>query len=148
MVFPSKVDTWLVVLLACVVAGVFGVIFFVTQHTPAPPPKVMIVVPFLVFGIILWSFRSTYYTVEGSTLIVKSAFMTWRIDIHHIDEITPTRNPMSSPALSLDRLELRYREEGRSRTMLVSPSEKRRFVEALRAVSPAIRYHPQTHENR
>ena len=108
----------------------------------------MLVVPFLVFGVILWSFRSTYYTVEGSTLIVKSAFMTWRIDIHHIEDVTPTRNPMSSPALSLDRLEIRYRRDGRLRTILVSPAEKRRFLEALRAVSPTIRYHPQTHENR
>jgi hypothetical protein len=148
MKFPSKVDTWLVVLLACVVAGVFGVIFFVTQHTPTPAPKFVIFVPFLIFGVILWSFKSTYYVIEGSTLTVKSAFMKWRIDIHHIDEITPTRNPMSSPALSLDRLELRYREQGRSRTILVSPSEKGRFLEALRAVSPTIRYHPQTHENR
>jgi hypothetical protein len=148
MVFPSKVDTWLVVLLAGVVGGVSTVIFFVTRNTPAPPPKVMIVVPFLIFGVILWSFRSTYYVVEGTTLIVKSAFMTWRIDIHHIDEVTPTRNPMASPALSLDRLELRYREQGRSRTILVSPREKRRFLEALRAASPAIRYHPQTHAYR
>jgi hypothetical protein len=89
MVFPSKVDTWLVVLLACVVAGVSGVIFFVSRNTPAPPPKFMIFVPFLIFGIILWSFKSTYYVIEGSTLIVKSAFMKWRIDIHHIDEIKP-----------------------------------------------------------
>jgi hypothetical protein len=148
MVFPSKVDRWLVILIACVIGGVSTVIFFVSRNSPAPPPKIMIVVPFLVFGVILWSFKSTYYAVEGSTLIVKSAFMTWRIDIHHIDEITPTRNPMSSPALSLDRLELRYRQLGTSRTILVSPREKRRFLEALRAVSPAIRYHPQTHENR
>jgi hypothetical protein len=108
----------------------------------------MIFLPFLIFGIILWSFKSTYYVIEGATLIVKSAFMKWRIDIHHIDEITPTRNPMSSPALSLDRLEIRYRQQGKIRTILVSPNEKRRFLEALRAVSPAIRYHPQTHENR
>lgn len=148
MVYPSKVDKWLVIMVGCIIAGVSILIFFVSRNTPAPPPKIMIVVPFLVFGIILWSFKSTYYIVEGSTLIVKSAFMTWRIDIHHIEDVTPTRNPRSSPALSLDRLELRYRQQGRIRTILVSPGEQRRFLEALRAVSPAIRYHPQTHANR
>ena len=143
IIFSSRIAT---LAIGLILAG--GVIFFVSRNSPAPPPKVMLVVPFLAFGVILWSFRSTYYTVEGSTLIVKSAFMTWRIDIHHIEDVTPTRNPTSSPALSLDRLEIRYRRDGRLRTILVSPAEKRRFLEALRAVSPTIRYHPQTHENR
>ncbi|MFQ5610075.1 MAG: PH domain-containing protein [Woeseiaceae bacterium] len=41
----------------------------------------------------------------------------------------PTRNPLSSPALSLDRLKITYGPKNRK--VLVSPADKESFVQAL-----------------
>ena len=46
-------------------------------------------------------------------VVIRSAFLRWRIPIGDIESITPTRNPLSSPALSLDRLEIRHRADSR-----------------------------------
>lgn len=52
--------------------------------------------------------------------------------------MAPTRGPLSSPALSLDRLRIEYGKRG---VVLISPREKEAFVRALeghrnRGVSP------------
>ena len=78
--------------------------------------------------------RSTYYLIDGDTLVIRSSFLKWRVPIAKIRSVTPTRNPLSSPALSLDRLAILY--DGKQ--ILVSPQDKQRFIEALRAINPAI----------
>ena len=79
--------------------------------------------------------RSTYYVIDGDTLVIRSSFITWRIPIAQIRSITPTRSALSSPALSLDRLRIEY---GGGKQILVSPQDKRRFIDALRTANPAI----------
>ena len=147
MTFPSKVDAWLVVLIVLLLCGVFGAILFVSRSGPRPPLIVVVFVPIVALGLVLWSFGSTYYVIDGATLVAKSSFLTWRIDIGSIVEITPTRSTASAPAMSLDRLAICYRKGGSLRTILVSPRDKGGFLHALRAVNPAIRYHPGTHAN-
>jgi hypothetical protein len=46
-----------------------------------------------------------------------------------IRTVTPTRNPLSSPALSLDRLRIDY---GRGRRIMVSPRDPGAFLRELR----------------
>ena len=78
--------------------------------------------------------RTTYYLIEGDMLVIRSGFLTWRIPVRAIRSIAPTHSPASSPALSLDRLRINYD----SSFVLVSPDERQRFIEALRAINPAI----------
>ena len=47
---------------------------------------------------------STCYRITATELLVRSAFFRWRIPLVQIVEVFPTHNPLSSPALSLDRL--------------------------------------------
>ena len=147
MKFPSKVDAWLIVLMVVLIGGVSAVILVVSKSVPGPPLIVVVLTPFVALGLVLWSFGSTYYVIDGGTLLAKSSFLSWRIDIRSIVEITPTRSTASSPAMSLDRLAIRYRKGGRVRQILVSPRDKSGFLHALRAVAPGIRYHPGTHAN-
>ena len=82
--------------------------------------------------------------VDGLTehdLLVRSGPFRWRVPLGQIHSVTPTRNPLSSPALSLDRLRIEY---GDGKWILISPRERERFLEALEArgvrdldVSPA-----------
>ncbi len=127
--FPSKIDAWLVVLLVislgAVIAGFVGVVIenedpFVVVFMGAVTLLVVMIVVSLLFR--------TYYSVEGETLRIVSGPFRWRVPIGEIEALEPTRNPLSSPALSVDRLRIRYSGK---KSIMVSPADKRRFAKAL-----------------
>jgi hypothetical protein len=80
-------------------------------------------------GFMLWSFYGTGYTLLPDELLIRSGPFRFHVAIGEITSVVPSRNPLSSPACSLDRLEIRYRG-GRSR-ILISPEDKPAFLEAL-----------------
>lgn len=79
-------------------------------------------------GLPLWLLLSTHYTLEPRQLIVRSGPFKWCIALADITAITPTSNPLSSPALSLDRLRIDY---GRGRSLMISPRNKEQFLHAV-----------------
>ncbi len=137
MRFESKRDPWItaVALLSPIVVLAFiGYQWYVTRHDlrgPLAGATIVILATLLFFW---WMFRTTYYLIDGDTLVIRAGFLKWRIPIREITAVTPTHNPLSSPALSLDRLQIDYG----SRFILVSPERKEQFIDALRAVNPAI----------
>ncbi|HSZ72127.1 MAG TPA: PH domain-containing protein [Cytophagaceae bacterium] len=85
---------------------------------------------------ISYVFTSMTYTVEGDTLCINSALMSeLNIDIKSIQRIQETRDPVSSPAASIDRLEILY---GQSDRVLISPKCKKEFIRQLKAINPEI----------
>lgn len=89
----------------------------------------------LVFiGIILlisFLFYNTRYTIEGENLLIWRA----KIDINSIRKVYKTRNPLSSPALSLDRLAIVYNKFDE---VLISPVERDDFIQELLKINPNI----------
>lgn len=76
-------------------------------------------------------FHYTRYKLEGNQLSVY-----WiKIDIQSIRKICKTSNPISSPALSLDRIEIIYNKYD---SLLISPKDKQSFVEDLLKINPNI----------
>ena len=75
--------------------------------------------------------RNTYYEIVGTDLLVRSGPLKWTIPVADIQEITPSRNMLSAPALSLDRLKIRF---GKRVFILVSPEDKDGFQRAIRDV--------------
>lgn len=137
MRFESKRDLWLVLLVRltpAMVLLVVGAAWYQTHGDLRGPIAGAIIVILLELFFIESILRSTYYVIEGDMLIIRSSFLTWRLPIHEIRAVTPTRSALSSPALSLDRLRIDY---GR-KWILVSPAERERFVAMLRTVNPAI----------
>lgn len=87
----------------------------------------------LIIGYLLYD---TTYTVENNRLIVRFGFLYKEtIEISEIKSIRESNNLLSSPASSLDRLEIKY---GRSGSVLISPKEKLAFIETLKALNPEI----------
>ena len=80
-------------------------------------------------ALMLWSFYGTSYTLRADQLLIRSGPFRFRVALAEITSVAPSRDPSSSPACSLDRLEIRYRGE-RSR-ILVSPEDKVGFLDAL-----------------
>lgn len=137
MRFESKRDLWLVLLLRgmpIVVLLIVGDAWYLSHHDLRGPiigAFILLLAEIFFFEAVL---RSTYYVVDGPTLIIRSSGITWRVPIAEIRSITPTRSALSSPALSLDRLRIEYG----GRRILVSPEDRHKFIEALRAVNPSI----------
>jgi hypothetical protein len=61
-----------------------------------------------------------------------------KAEIQKITSVKRTRNPLSSPALSTDRLEIKY---GKWDFVLISPKNEERFCEILLEKNPQIMIH-------
>lgn len=67
--------------------------------------------------------------------IKSGLFFSKSLEIKSIKRIVETRNPITSPALSLDRIELIYNRFG---SVLISPKDKKGFIQELIKVNPGI----------
>jgi membrane protein YdbS with pleckstrin-like domain len=81
-------------------------------------------------------FLTTIYTIQGTELEVKSGFLfRKKILISEVQKIIETNNPLSSPAASLDRLEIRKSPWD---YVLISPNQKEEFIQAMLEINPNI----------
>lgn len=127
--FQSKVDAWLAVLMAIALIGVMT--SFAAVAIGSRDPWLTLGVGasmLLVAALILSTLLRTYYSIEGDTLKVVSGPFRWRVPISEISSLEATRSPWSSPALSMDRLRVRY---SGNRCILISPRDKERFAKAI-----------------
>lgn len=135
MVFPSKRDAWLVWLIRGIPVAVLTMVVMASWNGDPRGPLIGVALLILLeLAIFEWVLKSTYYVIEDGTLEIHCSFLRWRIPIAGIRSIKPTRDPSSSPALSLDRLRIDYG----TKHILVSPEDRGGFVDALRSVNPAI----------
>lgn len=86
-------------------------------------------------ALLSWLFSTTEYVIAGADLVVRSGPIRFTIPIQSIRRVRPPRSFMSAPALSLDRLEISYGTYG---SVVLSPSDKRAFVDALRVRAPNV----------
>ena len=128
MTFKSAVDLWLLAIVALVVIISLGVsVRLVLQRSPAGYLRVIGMLA-IGIGLPLWFFYSTQYLVEDEILKIQSGPFKWTIPITSISQVVETSNPVSSPALSLRRLEITY---GESKIIMVSPKDRDGFLEAI-----------------
>lgn len=130
MVFRSAVDTWFYLVIIAAAAVVTAAFFPVMVMEAGSPGVVVtgVVSALVAIGLPLWLLLSTRYIVTHELLIVRSGPFTWKIPRSDISQVQPSRSFLSSPALSLDRLEIKY---GAGKSLLVSPADKEAFVKAL-----------------
>lgn len=138
-IFRSKVDLWLI---GAMVAVPVLALYFIFEGTGVDEIFVDMAAAAICAVVLLgcaWFFLSTRYTLTGEALLVKSGPFSWVVPLREISSIEPTGNPSSSPAFSLDRLRIRYRE----REIMISPADKDGFmreitqrIEAARARRP------------
>jgi hypothetical protein len=135
IVFRSKLDAWLaavVVVPAVVALGIAATLL--VSDMPARWPIALLLGA--LGGVLpLWVIGATRYTVGDGELRIVSGPFRWRVALRDIRTVRPTRNPLSSPALSLDRLRIEY---GASKWIMVSPRDQDAFVRALRRHGAAL----------
>ena len=127
-VFKSKIDWWFGLIL------VYPIFLSITAILKGEWIGFLGLVG--VVGFILILSKTTQYIINENQLIVKS---TWivneRIDISKITKIEKSNSILSSPALSLDRLLVRYNKYDE---VLISPKEKIEFINELLKINPNI----------
>jgi len=128
MTFRSAVDTWFYLVVIAAGAIVIAAFFPVMATGSSGAVAAGVVSAIVAIGLPLWLLASTRYTVTHEMLIVRSGPFRWHIPRSEISQIQSSRSLLSSPALSLDRLEIKY---GAGKSLLVSPADKEAFVRAL-----------------
>jgi len=134
-VFRSQVDGWLLGLVGGSLLLALAGVLAAAASVDDPAVWIGVVAVLAVGALVAWLFASTRYVLAGRELVVRSGPFRWRIDLATVQSVKPTRNPLSSPALSLDRLDIRY---GAGKFLLVSPAERDRFLAALARAEPAL----------
>lgn len=129
-IFYSKIDSFILVVIGMAWVLTAGVLYLVYRQVTSKLLVLLITLPttLLLFPLPIWILLTTQYTIEGSMLNVRSGPVDVDIDISTIESVTPTRNARSSPALSLDRLEIVY---GDGERVLVSPEEASLFRQRI-----------------
>jgi len=127
--FPSKVDVKVVALPVLVL----GITTFMMVRDGI---WVGVIVNLLTLALILHVFYSIRYTIDGQFLRMRVSFYKYPpIDIQKIRFIDMTNSWHSSPAASLDRMNLQC---GKLGTFTVSPKDKETFVQMLLELNPNI----------
>jgi len=82
-------------------------------------------------------FLATYYVVDRGVLIIHAGvlYKQKKIFLASIRKIEKTRNPISAPAPSLDRLEIFYNKFD---SVVISPKDKPGFISDLIQLNPEI----------
>lgn len=128
-VYKSKIDLWLVLFLGGIL-GTVTILLFIMKSWPG------VLVLLLTSGFIIHLFRTTYYQIEAGQLRIRSGFIYNKIiPITSIRSIRKSNNLLSSPALSFDRIEIKYDQYG---WLLISPREQTEFIAELQKVNPQI----------
>jgi hypothetical protein len=127
--YKSKIDIGLMLPIFIVLFGVGVLMGFMRAWA-----GIAIILLLLTFAI--YVLLTTQYKIIGKTLRIKSGiFVNKAISIDTIRMITETNSTLSSPANSLDRIELRY---NKFEKIIISPKDKDGFIKKLFEINPGI----------
>lgn len=137
MTFESKRDAWLVALIwgAVLVCGYSAL----AQFWSGAPLGIR--APALIglgasAAFMLWVLYGTRYRLSDTELLILCGPFRYRVLLKEIRSVEPSRNPLSSPACSLDRLAIRWGAGGKR--ILISPEDKSAFMRILKERSAQL----------
>jgi len=93
----------------------------------------------LLFGIgSFWTLRVTWYEITADRLRIRCGPSRVAIKWENVVRVQPSRDRRNAPALSLDRLQIDYRQGNRWRSVLISPENRQQFLDDLCGVCGLI----------
>lgn len=130
MIFKSKIDIWM---------GIIFILLPIVMIYAAikEPDVITIVITLLIIIMLAMLFFGTKYVISGEQLIIYGGIYKKKIAVNQITSIRATKNPLSAPAMSLDRIEIIYNPH--MQMALISPKDKETFVKKLLEVNPKIK---------
>ena len=133
--YKSKVSYGLLIAVFLIMFG--PLMFKLSDYTLNTQRILGISLLIITFALILHMFLTTLYTIDNNRLKIKSGFFSYKpIEISEIKRITKTKNIISSPAASFDRIEIQY---GKFKSIILSPKDKLNFCKDLNEQNPEIK---------
>lgn len=129
--FRSKVDLWLAGLVVVALGGSF-VASLLAAELDEPSTWLPAIIVTATLALVGSLSVPTLYTLSRSDLAVRSGLLRRSIPLTAILRVHPTRNPISSPAWSLDRLSIHYMDGRQRGYLLISPVDGDFFLTLLR----------------
>ena len=127
--FKSKIDSWILIVLIAIIVVDLGVVIGIASHPEDPfVTTAMIFLCIAAMALVASLLVRTHYSVDKNVLRIVSGPFRWTVALDQITSVSASRSPLSSPALSLDRLLIRY---GKRRRIMVSPADKQGFLRAI-----------------
>ena len=126
--FKSAVDRWFYLVLLSIPASMIPTLLYADLDADAGLLFLLAAILLSALLLPVWILLNTRYCVDGETLDVRSGPFRWRIPRASIVSIEPSRSLLSSPALSLNRLRVRY---GQQQEILLSPADREGFIKAV-----------------
>ena len=129
-VYHTAIDWWLgLLLVACEVLFLYLVIEPIIRRGTVEWSMVLLTVGMSI--LILPLFGIKYVLYSEHMLISMSLYGKARVRYADIVEVKKTNNPMSSAAMSLRRIQIDYVEDGVHRMVLISPVNRKTFIEEI-----------------
>jgi hypothetical protein len=130
-IYKSKIDTGII----CLVF--IPVLFPVIEGIVKREYEAIYVLLPIILGIFYLFSQLKYIINDDGVLYIKTGFIVnGKVEIKDIKSVTKTNNPLSAPALSINRLEIKY--GNMFDYVLVSPKRRSEFIEQLLYINPEI----------
>ena len=127
-VFKSKCDLWVAAIIIASMGMCIYAIIDIIQLGNVKHYPIAIVIAVLGTGMPAWMLLDTKYTITSEELMIQSGPFKQAIALACIERVSESHSALASPALSLDRLMIQYRQ---GRVVLVSPKDKQELIETL-----------------
>ena len=128
MVYGSKVDAWIIILVLCSLA--IAVVPVILLKVPASVKWLVAAISAVVLIFVLWATFGIRYEIAGDELTVKNGLGSKSVyDKRTIKSIRSTNKALSSPAAALDRLEIKFTDS--NEVLRISPKDKQGFIDHI-----------------
>ncbi len=136
-VYPSLRDTWLIVVLHLAsVSMLFAALVPFFTETPLVMKIMVTGLMFASIFFVQWTLWRTRYSLLQRMMLIECGPFHYRVKYSEITSVHPTNNPLSSPALSLNRLLIHHR--GRRFGIMISPINPEEFLQELVSRDPGL----------
>ncbi|WP_226537253.1 PH domain-containing protein [Fictibacillus halophilus] len=134
MKFTTKRDVWLgLILFGSIGYGTFlSYSALISEKAEIGESIFAILLNLVIILFICWLWFSTYYVLDDKELVIRCGPINKRIPYREITSAHKTWNPLSSPALSLKRIHIKYQFG----IALISPKDRDKFLRQLKERCP------------
>lgn len=139
ILFRSRIDAKFKVLAIATMGVGLSTLWLRPKEASAPLWALLGLLMLGAAAFVLWITFLTYYELEHDALRVRSGPFSWRIPLGQISAVRPTNSSQSSPAMSMERLEILY---GSGRSILISPANQEEFLRLLQQRVPRLASEP------
>jgi hypothetical protein len=127
-IYKTRVDWWIAALVFVFPPALF---VWITIMEPRALKMMVLSGGFYAFIMFVLAYPIRY-TLDDRELLVQAGFLIrLHIPVHGIVNAKLSSNPLSSPAMSLRRISIEYKKNGRTRHVRISPPDRLAFLHDL-----------------